>query len=184
MDSIPLILFLGLLGTEVVGEYAAMARTGTLRRKHRREWTYLALALPFKAMIVAALLEHLNASTRPSLICLVAGSLLTAGGILVRVLGHLQLDGAFTPYVEKTADQQLVATGMYAKIRHPMYLGSLLLFLGMPMILGARAAWIFSALGILGTWLRIRKEEAFLSKELPGYNEYRQHTWRLLPYLY
>lgn len=64
-----------------------------------------------------------------------------------------------------------------------MYLGTILLFVGIPFVLGATWAWGFSALGVVGTAVRTRKEEALLAQELPGYREYMQRTWRLLPHV-
>jgi len=184
MDNIPLYLFAALLLAQAAGEYAAMLRTRTLRRKHKREWTYYAVVIPFKAMIAASIVEHVSSQTQPSVSAVIAGSLLAAGGVIVRVRGHLELNGAFSQYVEKSAGQKLVESGMYVKIRHPMYVGSILLFIGMPLVIGATWAWIFSVLGMVGIIIRIRKEEAFLTKELAGYREYAQRTWRLLPYVY
>jgi protein-S-isoprenylcysteine O-methyltransferase Ste14 len=184
MDSVPLLAFIGLLLVQAGGEYAAMLRTGTLRRKHKRDWTYYAVAIPFKAMVAASILEHMSSHTEPPVPAVIAGSLLAAGGIIVRVRGHLELDGAFSQYVEKSVGQELVQSGMYTKIRHPMCVGSILLFIGMRLVVAATWAWIFSALGMVGIIVRIRKEEAFLATELAGYKEYAENTWRLLPYVY
>jgi protein-S-isoprenylcysteine O-methyltransferase Ste14 len=115
---------------------------------------------------------------------LLIGSLLSVAGIWVRVWGHLDLDGAFSQYVEKSEGQVLVHSGMYAKIRHPMYVGTVLLFVGVPLVLAARFAWLFSALGLIGLVVRIQKEEVFLIEELPGYRKYAKRTWRLAPYIY
>ena len=184
LANIPLFAFGGLLLGQTLAEYAAMLRTGTLRRKHRREWTYYAVAIPFKAMLGATIAEHIGLQTHPTSTMVAAGSILAAGGIIVRVRAHLELDGAFSQYVEKSESQRLVQSGMYAKIRHPMYIGSILLFAGMPLVLAARWAWIFSGLGMVGIIIRIRKEEDFLVRELPGYREYTQRTWRLMPHMY
>ena len=184
MGNIPLCTLVGLLLADAVGEYAAMLRTGTLWRKHKREWTYFAVAIPFKAMIAVSLVESISARTQPSVAAWIAGSLLATAGIIIRVCGHLQLDGAFSQYVEKGPGQKLVQSGMYTSIRHPMYVGTILLFIGMPLVVGVTWAWILSALGMGGVLLRIRKEEHFLSAELSGYSEYMRNTWCLLPYVY
>lgn len=184
MDNIPLLAFVGLLLAQTGGEYAAMAHTGTLRRKHKREWTCYAVAIPFKAMLAASIVEHISSQTQPSAAAVASGIFLAVAGIIVRIRGHIELDGAFSQYVEKSAGQKLVQSGMYSKIRHPMYAGSILLFIGMPLVVAAAWTWIFSAFGIIGIFVRIRKEEAFLVEELAGYKEYAENTWRLLPYVY
>lgn len=184
MIEAPFVVFLALLLGQMAAEYSAMLWTGALRRKHRREWTCYAVALPFKAMICAAIVEHVVLHTQPAMIAIVAGSVLAGAGIVIRAVGHFELGSGFSPYVEKGEGQKLVESGMYARIRHPMYTGSILIFLGMPLVLAVWSAWLFSALGLAGILIRMRKEEAFLSKELPGYREYLKKTWRLVPYIY
>ena len=184
MDNLPLLLIVGLLLAQTGSEYAAMIYTKTLFRKHVREWTYYAVAIPFKAMMAASIGERIASHASYSLPALVIGSVLAIAGILVRVRGHLELSGAFSPYVEKTSDQKLVQSGMYSTVRHPMYAGSMLLFVGMPLAAAACWAWAFSVLGVLGILIRMRNEEDYLAAELAGYAEYCQRTWRLLPYVF
>ncbi len=184
MNDYPLIVFVALLLAQSLAEFAAMLRTGTLRRKHKREWTYCTVAIPFKATLGVAILEHLYLGTHPTAPMVVVGALAAIAATVIRVVGHFQLAGAFSQYVEKREGQRLIQSGLYATIRHPMYIGSILLFLGMPLVLAARWAWICAALGLVGIFLRIHKEEAFLTRELPGYREYKEKTWRLIPHIY
>ena len=81
--------------------------------------------------------------------------------------------------------QQVVSTGPYAFVRHPMYLGVLLMVLCTPLALGSWWALvpIFPLPLLLA--LRILKEEEVLAEELPGYREYREKTRsRLIPHLW
>ena len=84
--------------------------------------------------------------------------------------------------VEVEMGQRVVATGPYAIVRHPMYLGVLVLFLFTPVALGSWWALI-PALPLVAVLVaRIRSEEQLLSKELKGYEEYTRITrYRLLP---
>ena len=184
MNVIPVITFCVLLIGDGFAEYAAMLYTGTLKRKHTKEWTCYVVVMPFKAMLCATIIEHIVFKTHPALALTITGGIMAATGIIIRVYGHIELNGAFSQYVEKTENQQIVQSGMYATIRHPMYIGSILLFIGMPLVLAATWAWIFSVAGIVGIFIRIRKEEKFLAQELPGYREYMQKTWRLVPHIF
>jgi protein-S-isoprenylcysteine O-methyltransferase Ste14 len=87
--------------------------------------------------------------------------------------------------VEVEAGQKVIDTGPYAIVRHPMYLGVILIFLATPIALGSYWALIpFLPLPML-IILRIRNEEQVLCEELPGYVEYRQKTrYRLIPYVW
>jgi len=79
-------------------------------------------------------------------------------------------------------DQQVIATGPYAKIRHPMYTGLLTMTLSTPLALGSYWAVIPSLLFIPWTVLRIKNEEDLLLRDLPGYQNYCTKTpYRLIP---
>ncbi len=78
--------------------------------------------------------------------------------------------------------QRVVCTGPYATVRHPMYVGTILMDLFTPLALGSY--WALPAFALivpLMVW-RILDEERLLAKELPGYAEYMVRTrYRLVP---
>jgi protein-S-isoprenylcysteine O-methyltransferase Ste14 len=84
--------------------------------------------------------------------------------------------------VEVETGQRVVTTGPYEIVRHPMYLGVLVMFLFTPVALGSWWA-VIPALPLVAVLVaRIRNEEQLLAKELKGYREYIQTTrYRLIP---
>lgn len=87
--------------------------------------------------------------------------------------------------VEVAKDQKVVSTGPYAVVRHPMYVGAILLFLATPLALGSY--WAFIPAIILSVMIAVRlvDEEKFLAANLPGYDAYRQLVrYRLVPGLW
>jgi protein-S-isoprenylcysteine O-methyltransferase Ste14 len=87
--------------------------------------------------------------------------------------------------IEVSKDQKVISKGLYAIVRHPMYTGGVLIILGTPFALGSLSGVVVAVIGI--TWIiwRLLDEEAFLSVNLPGYDEYRHKVRnRLVPYIW
>jgi len=87
--------------------------------------------------------------------------------------------------VRVEAGQQVIDTGPYAHVRHPMYAAAIWLFVGIPLALGSwwTLALLVPFLPVL-LW-RLLDEERLLSRELPGYTEYmRRVRYRLVPRLW
>ena len=81
--------------------------------------------------------------------------------------------------------QTVVDTGLYGIVRHPMYMATVLLFLVMPLILGSWYALIPFAFYPAIIIVRLKDEEALLTKELPGYEAYKQKVrYRILPFIW
>lgn len=79
-------------------------------------------------------------------------------------------------------EQQVIMTGPYAVIRHPMYTGMALMELFAPLALGSYWALIPALLFIPWVITRIGNEEELLLRELPGYGDYCVKTpYRLIP---
>jgi protein-S-isoprenylcysteine O-methyltransferase Ste14 len=98
------------------------------------------------------------------------------------------MDNTFlSPLVRIRADRkhQVVTTGVYGIVRHPMYLGGSLLFMGTPMLLGSLYGIIFGLLLIFLLVFRIVGEEKMLNNELEGYAEYKKKVrYRLIPFIW
>ncbi|MFH1183806.1 MAG: isoprenylcysteine carboxylmethyltransferase family protein [Chloroflexota bacterium] len=84
--------------------------------------------------------------------------------------------------VEVEQDQKVISSGPYAVVRHPMYLGVMLMYLMTPLALGSYWALLPAPLIIPILVARIRNEEQVLGRELPGYPEYMNKVrHRLIP---
>ena len=87
--------------------------------------------------------------------------------------------------IQVQENQKVIDTGLYGIVRHPMYSATLVLFLSMPLVLGSVYGFaVFLAYPVIIA-KRIRHEEDFLARELPGYREYRQKVkYRLIPFVW
>lgn len=81
--------------------------------------------------------------------------------------------------------QRVVDTGLYGIVRHPMYGATILLFLMIPLILGSWYALIVFAFYPAIIIIRLKDEEKLLTRELPGYPEYKEEVkYRLFPFIW
>ena len=87
--------------------------------------------------------------------------------------------------IEVETGQEVITTGPYAIVRHPMYFGVLLMYLFTPLALGSYWALPFFLPLLLLIVSRLLNEEEVLLRELPGYKEYCQKTkFHLIPFIW
>ena len=87
--------------------------------------------------------------------------------------------------VEVQNNQQVVDTGLYGIVRHPMYSATLILFLTMPLVLASPWSFVIMLLYVPVVVKRIHNEEMVLKQELGGYKEYLQRIrYRLIPFIW
>ena len=81
--------------------------------------------------------------------------------------------------------QTVVDTGLYGIVRHPMYAVTILLFWMIPLVLGSWYALIAFSVYPAVIVVRLKDEEDLLTRELPGYEEYKKKVkWRLMPFVW
>lgn len=119
-------------------------------------------------------------STVSVIIIILADIIVLAGYLLfVRVL----MENSYASrIVEVERQQQVITTGPYKIVRHPLYSAVLLMYVFSPLALGSYWAMIGSVLLILILVARIKNEEKVLLRELEGYRDYLQKIkYRLVP---
>ncbi len=135
-------------------------------------------------LFVAAGVDHrLGWSHVPTLVVVIADAVVVLGFAVIFLT--FQANSHAGAIVDVTPGQQVVSSGPYALVRHPMYLGAALLLLATPFALGSLWAifWALLAVGCFA-W-RLLEEEKYLSRRLPGYDDYRQRTrYRLIPFIW
>lgn len=87
--------------------------------------------------------------------------------------------------IQTERKQSVISTGVYGFVRHPLYLGCLLMLLGAPLLLGSVVGLIISLISVGILVYRIIGEEKMLVNELEGYDDYRTKVkYRLVPYVW
>jgi protein-S-isoprenylcysteine O-methyltransferase Ste14 len=119
-------------------------------------------------------------SNVPAWLCLAADGVVLASYILYLLV--LKTNTFASRVIEVEQGQQVITSGPYALVRHPMYLAMILMMTATPLALGSYWAMLPSVLFILLLAARAKNEEELLLTELKGYREYTQKVrYRLFP---
>lgn len=152
----------------------------------RRSTVYLGLAYAVSILFLLAawVLSALEAGRLPVWVGWL-GVLLALCGLAMRTWANRVLGRFYTRRLQVAQGQTIIQEGPYRVIRHPGYLGMILMWLG---VAAATCNWIVIVIVLLvigaAYYYRIENEEKMLAATLPGYAEYRTRTWRLIPPLY
>jgi protein-S-isoprenylcysteine O-methyltransferase Ste14 len=114
------------------------------------------------------------------------GATLAIFGLVIRIASILTLNKQFTYTVTRIEDHELIERGLYKRIRHPGYLGQLIIFLGISATLSNWLSILLMIIPVLLGYLnRISVEEKFMAKQMgQKYLDYKRRTKRLIPGVY
>ena len=113
----------------------------------------------------------------------------TASGIFVLAYGMygevMRENEWLSRSIEVMEGQKVVSAGLYGIVRHPMYTATIAMFLAMPLVMGSWWAFLVMIPYVMAIVTRIKDEEMLLTKELEGYQEYKDKIkWKLIPYIW
>lgn len=112
------------------------------------------------------------------------GFALTLAGLLFSVWARVHLGRNWSRSVTIKEDHELIVTGPYALVRHPIYSGLFLAFLGTVLAIDATRAVLGFALVALPLWFKLRLEEKWMRVEFgAAYEAYSERVAALVPYL-
>ncbi len=112
------------------------------------------------------------------------GAALTLAGLLFAVSAREYLGRNWSSSVTIKQGHELITTGPYAIVRHPIYTGILIGFLGMAIAIAQPRGFITLALFFLAFWLKLRIEEQYMRSQFgETYAAYAHHTAALVPFL-
>ena len=189
-------VFIGVFtaATIIPSIYLARTNPAALRRRMRggplaegraiQKIVIIGAFLDLFAMVVLSVFDHrMGWSSVPAWLCLL-GDVLIAAGIGFAMLVIVQNNyAAATVTVE--AGQFVASRGVYKFVRHPMYVGNVIMMVGIPLALGSYWGLLVVIPGVLVLVSRILDEEKMLTQELGGYREYMQRVhYRLVPYVW
>ena len=137
----------------------------------------------FSGFIIPGLDKRFGWSNVPLIIVIIADLVILLGYLLIFFV--FKQNSYASRIVEVEKDQKIITTGLYGLVRHPMYIGVIIMFLPTPIALGSYWGLIPMSTIPLALIFRIINEEKLLCNDLPGYKDYCQNTkFRLIPYIW
>jgi len=160
-------------------------RAGPWHERERSQQVIVSLVfIAFFAFLILPILDYRRGLSRvPAWVSLVGDAIIVLS--FVAIFRVVKVNSWAASNVRVEAGQQVIDTGPYAYVRHPMYAAAIWLFVGIPLALGSwlTLALLVSFVPVL-VW-RLLDEEKLLSRELPGYTEYMKRVrYRLIPHVW
>ena len=137
----------------------------------RRFWTITVLQI----VAVGILIWFLTTYTAPWNAQRYIGTFLTVVGVGFIVVARFQLGRSFSVRPEA---HELVTSGLYSKIRNPIYVFGTLMLAGLALVVQKPQMWILPVVAVIAQTLRARREARVLEDAFgEAYREYRRKTW-------
>ncbi|MHB1561062.1 MAG: methyltransferase family protein [Isosphaeraceae bacterium] len=174
----------------VVASVVALFTRGNLssgrREDTRNRWVFVPfVAIGLLTGWLPAYTDRVDFGTIDGDVTRYVGLALFVVGIILRMVPVFVLGRRFSGFVAIQEGHQLETRGIYGVIRHPSYLGFLIGLLGWSLVFRSIPGVVLSLFLIPPLIARISSEEALLASEFgQPYEEYRQRTWRLVPFVY
>nr|WP_252263993.1 isoprenylcysteine carboxylmethyltransferase family protein [Paracidobacterium acidisoli] len=153
-------------------------------KTHTQQIIQLLASLAFLAILVLPSLDRRFSWSHVPLGLIFAGDLLVVLGFYI-IFRVFRVNTFTAATIEVTAHQNVISTGPYAFVRHPMYSGALVMLLGTPLALASWWGLVAFLLMVVVIVVRLLDEEKVLLDNLSGYAEYMVKVkYRLVPSLW
>lgn len=160
-----------------------LARRTKGKEKNIKKKSPLFLKLYYIGFILPGIDFRFNWSNEPLWLMILSNIIVFTSYIFIFYVFKQNSYASTTIQVEE--DQNVISSGPYSIIRHPMYLGMILMSLFIPLALGSYYSLIPMLLIIPITVMRVKSEEEILLRELNGYRAYCSKTkYRVIPFIW
>lgn len=167
-------------------EYAAKNAAAAKSAEARRSRAFHVFLANFAAVLelapIRGLGRFLPAIGWIMITAAVAGTLVEVFGVVLAIWARRTLGRNWSGEISIKIEHELIRSGPYRRLRHPIYTGLLAMYAGAALVTGERLALIGFAIAVLAYWRKIRLEERNLEVAFgTDYETYRRESWALVP---
>jgi protein-S-isoprenylcysteine O-methyltransferase len=120
-----------------------------------------------------------------TLITKIIADIVTFIGLLIMLWARKTLDRNWSADIVLKEEHELITSGPYAYVRHPIYTGLIFMVLGVVLYVDTLAFTIFFILFVFGAYFKAKKEERLLISHFKDkYHEYKKNVKSLIPYVF
>ena len=149
----------------------------------RGEWYVVIQAALFVLIIFGPRLDASASGVYLSFVTIIGGLLCLVGMSFI-VLGFAALGRNLSPFPKPRDDSNLVESGIFSVVRHPIYSGVTLCAFGWGLVWSSIVAIVAALVLLLFFDIKARREERWLEAKFGGYAAYKARVKKLVPYLY
>jgi len=143
------------------------------------------LGMSYYLMVAWHLPPPLNEPVTPHTVWTrVTGDVLCVLGLFVTLWARRALAGNWSSDVTFKQEHELIKTGPYQFVRHPIYTGLLVMCLGTAIEIGRGRSWLALPLMAIAFWIKLKQEERLLQRHFPDeYPSYQKQVKALVPFV-
>ncbi len=155
-------------------------------KNERGEWYVLVQTVIFAIIAVGPFGIDLRPTLPPAArtAVFIAGFVLGGGGFLLAMAGLFGLGRNLSVLPHPKDDAELVVSGAYRFVRHPIYSGLIIGAVGWALLNASVMTLIYAGVLFVFFDLKSRREERYLTQKFPHYADYKQHVHKLIPFVY
>jgi len=164
-----------------------MAQRARWRRKDTKPFDKIFLSIYLPLVLFHPVLAGLDAvrfrwSSMPFVFVYVGGAIYVASAAVIGWVLVVNPHAESSVRIQNDRGHAVVSSGPYRFVRHPMYVGIIVMGIAMPLVWGSLWALLLGGVTAMMFVWRTGREDKTLRQELPGYEEYADRThYRLIP---
>jgi protein-S-isoprenylcysteine O-methyltransferase Ste14 len=112
-----------------------------------------------------------------------AGAFVCVAGLVIAIWARWTLGSNWSSNVTFKEGHQLVKTGPYRFVRHPIYTGALVMCSAQGIQFGRLHFWLGWLIVFIGLWIKLKQEESVMLRHFPEYADYRKQVKAIVPFV-